>query len=263
MKKTMCLASLAFCLSTLTLTSLLSLPPSARILGLIISPEVEVDGVKVPSGTTLLDEALVESGADPAVIHLNAGGVVQLDRNSSASFERTPAGDIEIAVESGTITLSTAGGVWTIDSKHFVVVPEKEQGKPVALNGSVVAVLTGPAAAGDRQLQVNDASKIDPAFPILVTSRTGGAQEMHEIRGTEGHTLQLVRTLENSFESLALISQGDEAAAAGEATPSAASGGQVDWQTIGIVAGAAAGGTAIIIPAVKKDEEASPSPIRP
>ena len=83
---------------------------AATVLGQISSDNVLVDGVRVPSGTTLLTDSLLKTRTTPAVVHLDNGGLLRVESNSSAHFAGSTAGDVGVDVRSGTISFRDAGG---------------------------------------------------------------------------------------------------------------------------------------------------------
>ena len=80
------------------------------VLGQVISDSVWMDGMSVPSGTTVLNKTVLETTQDPAFIHLGKDRVIQLHRNSSAYFEKTSSEAVRVNVLSGTLSYRSAVG---------------------------------------------------------------------------------------------------------------------------------------------------------
>ncbi len=73
-------------------------------LGQVISEGTTVAGLRVPSGSTLVDDSLLETGDAPVTIHLQGGQVLRLAGNSSAYFAAADAG-VRVDVRSGQATV--------------------------------------------------------------------------------------------------------------------------------------------------------------
>lgn len=82
----------------------------AGVVGQVVSAKAYLDGVEVPSGTTLLSPAVVRTGTAPAILHLADGSVVALLAGSTARFELTPAGRLELVVEAGRVAYADERG---------------------------------------------------------------------------------------------------------------------------------------------------------
>ena len=232
-------------------------PGSAAVLGQDISPDMTMDGISVPSGTTLLNETLLQTGSTVAAVHLGIGSVLELGESSSAYFKRLPSGEVRVSVETGSLSLLREGEVVTLSADDKVTIPQ-QTGKPVATQEQgVVAVLVEDAGSGVLMLQVDDVSRIDLSQPILVKSRDSETQEVRYIASIQGTTVTVKAGLTSSFQAQDLIIQGDRAAAA----PPAAKGLSTA-ALVAILAGAGAGAGAIVY-VVTKEEEEPPSPITP
>ena len=80
------------------------------VLGQVLGGAVAIDGVRVSSGTTLLDKSTVHTGSAPAFVHLMNGMVVKLMEDSRATFQKTSEGEFQISVHSGQLILQEADG---------------------------------------------------------------------------------------------------------------------------------------------------------
>ncbi len=85
-------------------------PAAAGQLGQTVSGDLRIDGVSVPSGTTLLSPTLVHSGAATGLLRLDDDSLLGLDAGSTAYLESTPAGGVQVAVRSGTVSVASAEG---------------------------------------------------------------------------------------------------------------------------------------------------------
>ncbi len=129
---------LSVCL--VTTLALIALPSGAATdslaLGQVASSGALLDGIPVPTGTTVLSPAVVESGADPVLLHLLNGQVIVLDRQSTTRLERTEAGAIALAVETGAASLQHGSGeVMTLATNSLLVLDQEGQvraGAPVS-----------------------------------------------------------------------------------------------------------------------------------
>lgn len=78
-------------------------------IGQTASTEARVDGIQVPSGTTLLSPALVETGNAPAVLHLGTGEVVAMAPRSTAVLVSDDGG-VRLAVQKGRVAYTNNSG---------------------------------------------------------------------------------------------------------------------------------------------------------
>ena len=240
-------------------------PGPLPVLGQVISPEMRMDGLSVPSGTTLLDATLLETGSYPAVIHLDSA-LLELAKDSSAYFERLPSGDVRVSVETGSLSFREAGEVLTVFADAELTIPQQTGQPAAAQEKGVVAVLVENAVTGTLTLQVDDVSRIDPSQPILVKSRDSETQEVHYIASIQGTTVVVRAGLTSSFQAQDLIIQGDRAAvAAAGGAPAGTAPAATGLSTTASVASIAAGGgaAAAIAYAVTKEGDKAKSPITP
>ncbi|MCH7805314.1 MAG: hypothetical protein IH937_14690 [Acidobacteria bacterium] len=171
------------------------------VLGQVISDSVQMDGMSVPSGTTVLNNSLLETTQDPAFIHLGKDRVIELHRNSSAYFEKTSSQAIQVSVRSGTLSYRSAGGELVTSPPESLIVFQVGA-EPVAepQEEGLRVVLVERAATGEDTIQVNDASRIDPRQPILLRSPDGRTQEIHYVEAFDENNVKLISPLENTFE---------------------------------------------------------------
>ncbi|MDA2932703.1 hypothetical protein MYX82_00005, partial [Acidobacteria bacterium AH-259-D05] len=212
------------------------------VLGQVIAANnVQMDGMSVPSGTTVLDKTVVRTTQDPASIHLTKGQLIQLHRNSSAYFEKTSSEVVRVSVRSGTLSYRSASGkVVTVPPESVIVfVQDTVPGADPGQEGLRV-VLVKRAEAGQDTIQVNDAARIDPNLAILLRSPDSETQEVHYVEAFDGNNVKLTAPLENTFEANTQLIQDpqvlEQALAAGAAVVGA---------TAGISIGAAAAGAAV------------------
>jgi len=100
---------------------------AAVAVGQTASARARVDGVSVPSGTTLLSPAVVETGDTGAVLHLTNGEVVALAPQSTAVVASVDDG-IRIAVEEGHLAYtSNTGEMETLSSTETILVAQQGQ----------------------------------------------------------------------------------------------------------------------------------------
>jgi hypothetical protein len=82
-----------------------------------VSADVEVDGIPVPSGATLLSPTQLKSNSGPAFVHLRIAKEVELTPSTIASFEALETGDVLLTVHAGTASYRAPNG-------EIIVVPE-------------------------------------------------------------------------------------------------------------------------------------------
>ena len=100
---------------------------AAVAVGQTASADARVDGVSVPSGTTLLSPAVVETGDLGAVLHLTNGEVVALAPRSTAVVASVDDG-IRIAVEEGHLAYTAdSGEMETLSSTETILIAQQGQ----------------------------------------------------------------------------------------------------------------------------------------
>ena len=106
------------------------LAAAGEAVGRITSVGASLDGVKVPSGTTLLSPALVVTAEQMAIVHLPGGNVVNLAPQTTAHVESLDRGLIGISVDEGSVVyLSDSGKLTTLTALDRAVF---EAGTPAA-----------------------------------------------------------------------------------------------------------------------------------
>ncbi|MCP4654241.1 MAG: hypothetical protein GY856_02360, partial [bacterium] len=60
---------------------------AVKVLGQVVAESVEMDGIPVPSGATVLSPSQLKTSLLPAFVHLEIGVEVEISTDSSASFE--------------------------------------------------------------------------------------------------------------------------------------------------------------------------------
>lgn len=130
---------------------------AAIAVGQTASAGTRVDGLQVPSGTTLLSPALVETGAEGAVIHLSNGHVVALSEKAAALVESVDAGAIQVSMQSGKMAYADqAGDVTTVASNDLVVLDQAGQ------VGEGARISSAPAAGSDAKEKLCQLQEFTP-----------------------------------------------------------------------------------------------------
>jgi len=107
-------------------------------LGQVLAKSVLVDGIQVSTGTTVLNNTLLKTIQNPAVVHLQNGHSLQLNSNSSAFLESQELGGVLVTVREGTMSYSSTAGLETAIPESSVVFPA----------GALPAAAAAPAAQG-------------------------------------------------------------------------------------------------------------------
>jgi hypothetical protein len=98
---------------------------AAVAVGQTASANVRVDGVRVPSGTTLISPAVVETGDRGAVLHLTNGEVIAVAPDSTAVVASVDSG-IRLAVQRGNVAYTSAdGSMATLSSTETMMVSQE------------------------------------------------------------------------------------------------------------------------------------------
>lgn len=156
-------------------------PPAA--LGQVVSGTVQVDGVRVPSGTTLLDGSLIQAVSSPALLRLRSGQVVTLNAKSSVFLEASGPDAVRVAVhsgemfsrnQSGELTVKAAGSLMAFSRGHKGAAPpgatETVAGKEIASQAkasrpSFVALLTGSGRQRSAVIPLREGRRASPPRP--------------------------------------------------------------------------------------------------
>lgn len=247
-------------------------------LGLVVSNRVSMDGVLVPSGTTLLPNTTLKTIEDPAFVHLERGQILRFDRGSSAYFERNASGDTKVTVRSGTVAFRTANAeTWRVGPDSVILfTPEGA----VTNSQQVAVILAEPAQAGSKIIVVNDTLPLEAKKLLLLQSPDGQIREIHFIESFSGNQVTLTAPLQNSFpansaliQDVALVqaamaggvsvvgAAGGASAGAtlpGVVAPTAAGAGLSTGAIVGIVVAAAVGGTVAAVAIGGEEKEVSP-----
>ena len=100
---------------------------AAVTVGQTASADARVDGIRVPSGTTLISPAVVETGDKAAVLHLSNGEVVAVAPYSTAVLASVDSG-IQLAVERGNVAYTNNdGALETISTTETILVAQQGQ----------------------------------------------------------------------------------------------------------------------------------------
>jgi len=130
--------------------------PAAAVVavGQTATAGTKVDGIQVPSGTTLLSPALVEAAGMPAVIHLSNGQVLALTEDARAMIESADAGTVQVSVESGKLAYTDdAGEVTTVASNNLVLLGQEGQ---VGEGARITPAASGSEGETERLCQLQD-----------------------------------------------------------------------------------------------------------
>lgn len=247
-------------------------------LGQVVAETVEIDGMTVPSGTTLVSGNVIQTREGPASIHLTGHRVIRLGANSRARAEAGGDGAVRLTLQSGTVSMrSDSGEAITVPAERVLYFAQQPTASPQQRSSGdmprdVVAVLEVQSAVGTTSIMVNDASKIDASQPIQIRRRNADVGEVHYIKSIEGKLITLTAPLSSTFPRRSLVLQGESTRAvlteprAGTTQPGRAGrpNGGSRARTIGLVAGIGAGAAGLIIYQATKsssepDRPASPS----
>jgi len=100
---------------------------AAIAVGQTASADAKVDGIQVPSGTTLVSPALIETGNSGAVIHLSNGEVVAMAPQTTAVVASVENG-VQLAVQQGNVAYTdNAGAMATLSSTETMLVSQEGQ----------------------------------------------------------------------------------------------------------------------------------------
>lgn len=113
----------------LTMAILVPVQPvlAAVTVGQTASADARVDGIVVPSGTTLISPAMVEAGDNGAVIHLSNGEVIAMAPQSAAVVAQVDDG-IQLAVQRGNVAYTdNSGAAETMSRTETVLVAQQGQ----------------------------------------------------------------------------------------------------------------------------------------
>ena len=126
-------------------------PVPVAVLGQVIGPNMTMDGISVPSGTTLLNETMLKTGSSVAAVHLAIGAVLQLGESSSAYFKELTSGEVRVSVETGSLSFREEGEVVTLAADGEVTIPQQHTGKPVTAQQQGAAAAAGTAGAAEEE----------------------------------------------------------------------------------------------------------------
>ncbi len=188
--------------------------PSFKPIGQVVGGSAVMDGIPVPAGTTLFSDSLLRTGPQPASIRLNTGDLLQLNGNSAAYFQSLANGQIQVAVNSGTLSYRPiTGQPTTTVSPAAVSFPQRRTGKvipAVSQQAGVVALLTARAGPGEVRLLVNDTSRFNPEARTMIKTRDGQIHEVHYLRSVGKNEIILKTPLIYTFQPEDMVIQGCE-----------------------------------------------------
>jgi hypothetical protein len=187
---------------------------SPQAVGQVLAGSARVDGITVPSGTTLFSQSSVATGERPAAIRLVTGDLLQLNQNSSVSFDRSPDNRVQVAVNSGTLSYRyDAETAATAESPAALSFPQRRTGAPVPgvnQQSGVFTFLTGEAPKGSTRITVTDASRLDPEARTMIRTRDGKLFQIQYLKSMKGNVLHLTTPLAYDFHPEDMIIQGCE-----------------------------------------------------
>ncbi|HUF79242.1 MAG TPA: hypothetical protein VMR44_10030 [Thermoanaerobaculia bacterium] len=250
---------------------LLLVPPAsaAPSLGQVVSPGAAVDGVPVPSGTTLLSPAQVDTKGRQAILHLTNGRALAVDRNSSVRLESSSPNEVRLTVDAGAVSFrETSGEVITLAEASGLLLDAQGQvreGTPVTTvrlcrladpQASFEACTASPDAAAECEwevLQVAESAVYDYLGVVAVRA------------GTDQNDLGLDETCEDERAAAAPAPPAAGQAAAAPAPPAAGRGlaGLSTAAKVGLALGVAAAAYVIIEEVDDDDDEQPASPVVP
>ncbi len=116
-------------------------------LGQVITGGAKMAGVRLPAGSTLVADSLLETGDEPATVHLQGGQVLRLAGHSSAYFAAVGDG-VRMDVRSGQATVRGNGP------------------KPRTLSTDMVAFLSSDGRVGEQIASLTSAGFEDDPPPL-------------------------------------------------------------------------------------------------
>ena len=173
-------------------------------LGQVSGREVYLNGVQVPPGATLLSRGTVTTGKHLATVHLKNGRVIQLARNSAASFREVSIDEIRVAVTSGAIRFrGTNGEIRALEEAGAVLFKAGREALPSrGFSGlSVVTTLRDQAEKGQQVLLLVDGSSVSRSRPLFLRAAPGDPTSSYDVAHVDpgqGKVL-LVRELEMAY----------------------------------------------------------------
>ena len=170
------------------------------ILGQVVASTVYVDGLSMPSGTTVLNKTVVSTVNDPATIHLHNGQILKINRNSSAYLEGADAGQVRVAVRSGTVSYRDSDkGLMTALPDSVIAFGGEITSANTDSESGLKMVLVEKAEAGQRIIKVNDTAGLKPNQNIMLQSLDGKILEVKAQDSIEGNSVMLTAALHNSY----------------------------------------------------------------
>lgn len=146
-------------------------PSSVAVLGQVVSSGTTMDGIRAPSGTALLNETRLRTGSSRAAIHLGNGLLLELDKRSSAFFERLPSGEVQVSLEKGNMSFREAGEVITVAADSDVVRRYTAGSSSIRITESfeaLTAALIKSMEAGADPITAGKVSESAPTKSVLL-----------------------------------------------------------------------------------------------
>lgn len=234
-------------------------PMPVPVLGQVISSDLELNGLPVPSGSTVLTRSLLRTVNRPAVIHLNNGQVLELGAHSTVYLEKMPDGKIRAQVSAGTLSYLDGAEIKIASGESISFAPKKEpEGTGDFLRGSR-STETGDQAAPGQRMRLETASgrqiiQGSRANREAIRNITRGGEDVADSAGSGSASGAPVQPLSQSSQAENL-SQGSQVqtTTAKSVTPAPT----VSAQNIAI--SGFVNSTAAVIIAVREEVPASPA----
>jgi hypothetical protein len=209
----------------------------APILGQVVASTVYVDGLSMPAGTTILNKTVVSTVNDPATIHLSNGQILKINRNSSAYLEGADAGQVTVAVRSGTVSYRDSDkGLMTALPDSLLAFGGEITSSNTDSEAGLKMILIDKADAGQRIIKVNDTAGLKSNQNIMLQSLDGKLLEVKAQDSIEGNSVILAAALHNSYGQGSPVT----ASAVPAAMPASLSNGAKVGLILGVVVAAGA-----------------------
>jgi len=150
---------------------------AVKVLGQVVAQSVEMDGITVPSGATVLSPSQLKTTLYPAFVHLEIGVEVEMATDSGASFEAVDDHQVRLTVHSGSVSLrGDNGSVVTALAGSVILLSKAEDDRIAALppagglrTATKIGIGIGIGAAGIAGvgIYVLDDDEEKPASRIL------------------------------------------------------------------------------------------------
>jgi hypothetical protein len=121
---------------------------AGAVLGSVVTNGANIDGVSVPSGTSLMSPARIQTGVETAIVHLRGGRVLAVDPATIARLE-LKNGATQVTVERGAVRyIDPSGRQATLDSTKRVAFDSRGQESALAGETELAGALDDGQNAG-------------------------------------------------------------------------------------------------------------------